>query len=202
MILIMIGALSLAQYIDPDFSWFGGVSCVVISIISLLLYVSTINAKPWTLLKKLDWHTVLFLIAIFILVTMLEKRGVITKLVENMELLSDLSPFMLFTAVVWVSVMVSAFIDNIPYITAMLPIVIGFSEGVEVPAELLVFGVLIGACLGGNITPIGASANIVAIGILGRKGHHPSFWEFAKIGLPFTLAATIPAYLLLWIIYK
>ena len=83
----------------------------------------------------------------------------------------------------------------------MLHVVIGFSDRLSMPPEVLVFGVLIGACLGGNITPIGASANIVAVGILDKNGHHTSFLDFVRIGLPFTIAATASSYLLLWWAY-
>ncbi len=201
MIVVMIVTLSLAQYVDPDFEWFGGVSCMFLALLALLMHLFASGERAWPMVRNLDWSTVMFLIAIFLLVNMLEERGAIGKMVEKMRLLSHLSPFIVFTAVVWISVIISAFIDNIPYVTAMLPIVIGFSEGLEMPPALLVFGVLIGACLGGNITPIGASANIVAVGILDREGHHTSFSDFLKIGITFTLAATIPAYLLLWFIY-
>jgi Na+/H+ antiporter NhaD/arsenite permease-like protein len=82
----------------------------------------------------------------------------------------------------------------------MIPVATVLSQGLGIPPQLLVFGLLIGSCLGGNVTPIGASANIVAVGLLRRQGYHVSFWEFVKIGLPFTLAATLGSYFfVLWI---
>jgi Na+/H+ antiporter NhaD/arsenite permease-like protein len=153
------------------------------------------------LVLSIDWGTVAFLAAVFALVHMLEERGAIDALVRRLDVLSDVSPFLIFTIVVWFSVAISAFIDNVPYITAMLPVVIGFSQTMKISPELLAFGVLIGSCMGGNITPIGASANLVAVGILEREGRHLSFGSFVKIGLPFTVAATVVAYLVLWLIY-
>jgi Na+/H+ antiporter NhaD/arsenite permease-like protein len=143
-----------------------------------------------------------FLAGIFVIVAMLEERGVIAALVDRLGSHGDASPFIVYSAVVWVSVLISAFIDNVPYITAMLPVVIGIAGRLGMSSELLVFGLLIGSCLGGNITPIGASANIVALGILDRTGNHVGFRSFVRIGLPFTLAATAAAYIALWLVWR
>ena len=83
----------------------------------------------------------------------------------------------------------------------MLPLVTGLSASLGVNPALLAFGLLIGSCMGGNITPIGATTNLVAIGILDREGRHISFGDFVRIGLPFTVAATTAAWLVLWWIY-
>ncbi|MBD3178442.1 MAG: arsenic transporter, partial [Candidatus Latescibacteria bacterium] len=111
-------------------------------------------------------------------------------------------PFLVLTAVVWFSVAVSAFIDNVPYIAAMFPVVHGMAGNLQIPHEMLFLGVLIGSCVGGNITPIGAAANLTAIGILRREGRPVSFGSFVRIGLPFTLAATTASYLLLYLLYR
>jgi Na+/H+ antiporter NhaD/arsenite permease-like protein len=103
---------------------------------------------------------------------------------------------------VWLAVFLSAFIDNVPFLAAMLPVAISLSQRLSVAPQLLLFGLLIGASLGGNITPIGASANIVACGLLKKQGYPVSFKEFAKIGLPFTLAAVTAAYLFVWLIWS
>jgi len=99
--------------------------------------------------------------------------------------------FVAFALIISFSVLFSAFICNIPYVTAMLPVVHRLGMHLDDSPYLLVFGLLIGACLGGNITPIGASANIVGVGLLKKVGHPIRFIEFVKIGLPFTLAATL-----------
>ena len=98
--------------------------------------------------------------------------------------------------------LLSGFIDNVPYVTAMLPVVIRFATEAGLPVELFAFGLLIGACLGGNITPIGASANVVAVGLLHREGHPISFGRFMKMGFPFTVAATAASYVVLWFVYR
>ena len=137
------------------------------------------------------------------LVYMLEQNGVIDALVSKLSILHGASPFVVLSAVVWFSVLVSAFIDNVPYITAMLPVVQGLAaEMPDIHPELLILGVLIGSCMGGNITPIGAAANLTAVGILKKEGRLVSFWEFVKIGLPFTFADTVAAYAALYFFYR
>jgi len=127
---------------------------------------------------------------------------VIEAFVTKLDVLRGVHPFILFSAIVWSSVLLSAFIDNVPYVTAMLPVVITFARDASMPVELFSFGLLIGACLGGNITPIGASANVVAVGLLKREGRHVSFGSFMKMGIPFTVAAVSAAYLALWLTYR
>ena len=131
---------------------------------------------------------------------------------ETLGLLATLgggNVFLMYTVIVWASVLISAFIDNIPYVATMIPVIGGLAAQMA-PAlgvdPLLVgiplyFGLLSGATLGGNITPIGASANITAIGILRKEGHTVTNGDFFKIGIPFTLSAIIPAYIYVWLVF-
>ncbi|MCD8001753.1 MAG: arsenic transporter, partial [Oscillospiraceae bacterium] len=109
--------------------------------------------------------------------------------------------FLIYTILIWGSVAVSAFIDNIPYVATMLPVTQSLAAGLGADPTVLYFGLLCGATLGGNLTPIGASANITGIGILRKEGHEVTTRDFLSIGVPFTLAAVIPAYIYLWIFY-
>ena len=109
--------------------------------------------------------------------------------------------FVLYTDIVWASVLISAFIDNIPYVATMIPIIGGLAAVLNVDPTALYFGLLSGATLGGNCTPIGASANITGIGILRREGYTVKNADFFKIGIPFNMAAIIPAYIYLWLMY-
>ena len=83
----------------------------------------------------------------------------------------------------------------------MIPVAKLVASSLGVGPELFLFGLLIGTSLGGNITPIGASANVVAVGLLRKEGRHVSFFDFMKIGLPFTLAAVGAAYIVLWFVW-
>ena len=84
----------------------------------------------------------------------------------------------------------------------MLPVLQGVTASLGIAPYLLYFGLLCGATLGGNITPVGASCNIAGVGMLRKEGHEVSFWDFARIGIPFTLAAVIGAYVFLWVLWR
>ena len=109
--------------------------------------------------------------------------------------------FVMYTLIVFVSVLVSAFIDNIPYVATMLPVVTGIAAMMGISPYLFDFGLLIGATLGGNITPVGASANIAGIGILRKNGYEVKNSDFFRVGIPFTLVAVLSGYLFLWFVW-
>jgi Na+/H+ antiporter NhaD/arsenite permease-like protein len=130
------------------------------------------------------------------------QAGVIDLLADMIASAGGKSTFILYTVIVWGSVLISAFIDNIPYVATMLPVLTGISARTGIDPCLLYFGLLTGATLGGNITPIGASANITGVGILRREGYEVSFPEFARIGIPFTLVAVMGGYLMIWFLWS
>ena len=111
------------------------------------------------------------------------------------------NPFMLYTLIVFASVVLSAFIDNIPYVATMLPVVEGIAAMMGVAPYVFYFGLLSGATLGGNLTPIGASANIAAIGILRKNGETVKLRDFLRIGVPFTLSAVLAGYVYIWLVW-
>ena len=128
-------------------------------------------------------------------------EGVIDALAALLAKLGAGNPFLMYTIIVWASVIISAFIDNIPYVATMIPVIAGIAMEMGIDSTALYFGLLSGATLGGNCTPIGASANITGIGILRKEGHEVSNGDFFKIGIPFTLSAIVPAYILIWILF-
>ena len=97
--------------------------------------------------------------------------------------------------------LISAFVDNIPYVATMLPVLTAVTTTLSMEPYLLYFGLLSGATLGGNITPVGASANITAVGLLKKEGYQVSFKDFIQIGIPYTLTAVITGYLYFWFIW-
>lgn len=107
-----------------------------------------------------------------------------------------------FIVIILVSVVISGFVDNVPYIIVMLPVVATIPTGMGLSPELYMFALLIDSCLGGNLTPFGASANVVAIGILKKQGITVTFIDWLKIGLPFTLITTITSSVVLWFIWR
>lgn len=152
-------------------------------------------------LREIDFQTLLLLASLFIIIAGVERAGVLDWLAEKMVLLGGGNLFIVYTVIVWVSVLMSAFIDNIPYVATMLPVVAGIANTMGCTPYVLFFGLLTGATLGGNITPIGASANIAAIGILRKEGYEVKNKQFFRIGLPFTLVAVLVGYLYIWFVW-
>lgn len=155
--------------------------------------------QEWkTAVREFDWQTVVLLLSLFVVVAGISNVGIIDDIAAFFVKVGGGSLFLLYTLLVWGSVLISAFIDNIPYVSAMLPVVAGIASMMGIEPYLLYFGLLCGSTLGGNLTPIGASANITGIGILRKNGYEVSNKEFARISVPFTLVAVTTGYLFLW----
>lgn len=152
-------------------------------------------------LREIDLTTLGLLLGLFVVIGGITEAGVIDALASLLVKVSGSNLFFVYTLIVWASVLFSAFIDNIPYVTTMLPVVQGIAAMLGVDPTLLYFGLLTGSTLGGNLTPIGASANITAIGILRRKGYTVTNRDFLRVGLPFTLTAVTAGYLFLWVVW-
>ena len=152
-------------------------------------------------LKAIDFETIGLLLGLFLMIGGIAEQGVIDAAAGLLAKAGNGNIFVLYTIIVWASVLISAFIDNIPYVATMIPVIAGIATTLNIDPTVLYFGLLSGATLGGNCTPIGASANIAGIGILRKEGYTVKNSDFFKIGIPFTLAAIIPAYIYLWLAY-
>jgi len=201
-LVILIFALAISSFFDTGFSYMAGVICIVFGIISLLWEKFVNKGSIVEGMKSLDWETTFFLMGIFILVGSIALTGWVEVISNFLSGLVGGNIFLGYTLVVFVSVFVSAFVDNVPFLAAMLPVAISMSTKLQINPSLFLFGLLIGTSLGGNITPIGASANIVACSLLKKEGYEVKFKDFAKIGLPFTLVAVSAAYLFVWFIWS
>ena len=152
-------------------------------------------------LRSIDLETIGLLLGLFLMIGGIKAQGVIDAAANLLAQAGGGNVFLLYTIIVWASVLISAFIDNIPYVATMIPVIASLAAAMNIDPTALYFGLLSGATLGGNCTPIGASANITGIGILRKAGHEVSNGDFFKIGIPFTLAAVIPAYVLIWVMF-
>lgn len=151
--------------------------------------------------KSVDFNTLLLLIGLFIVIEGINEAGVIDAIAGVFVKVGGNSLFLMYTLIVFASVAISAFVDNIPYVATMLPVVKGIALAMGVEPYLLYFGLLIGATLGGNLTPVGASANIAGIGILQKEGYEVSTRDFMRIGVPFTAVAVLSGYVVTWLIW-
>ena len=152
-------------------------------------------------LKAIDYETLALLAGLFLVIRGIERAGIIDDLSHIITGMGGGNLFLTYTIIVWASVLISAFVDNIPYTATMLPVVGGVAAALGVDQTVLCFGLLVGATLGGNLTPVGASANIAACGILRREGYEVSAGQFMRIGVPFTLMAVLTGYVLCWLFY-
>jgi len=201
-----IGLLILASF-APE-SWnlpaeTNGLICCALLVIGLIYtFARSRNLEAVTgPLKSIDFETLGLLVGLFLMIGGIAHEGVIDALAQLLAKLGAGSPFLMYTIIVWASVLISAFIDNIPYVATMIPVIAGIAVEMGCDPTVFYFGLLSGATLGGNCTPIGASANITGIGILRKNGHEVTNADFFKIGIPFTLAAIVPAYILLWLLF-
>ena len=154
--------------------------------------------------KEIDYYTIILLTGLFVVIGGIKNAGVIDIIGNAISKVggSSGSVFIVYTVIVWMSVILSAFIDNIPYTATMLTVIPVIAVNLGIDPKIMYYGLLCGATLGGNLTPIGASANIAGIGILRKEGHEVKATTFMKYGVPFTLAAVITGYLLIWLIWK
>lgn len=152
-------------------------------------------------LKEIDVNTIGMLCGLFVVIEGISRAGIIDAIAGWFSSIGEGNIFLLYTMIVFASVILSAFIDNIPYVAAMLPVVEGIALKTGTDPTVLYFGLLSGATLGGNITPFGASANVTGIGILRKEGYEVSNKDFFKIGVPFTLTAVLIGYVLIWLIW-
>ena len=161
-------------------------------------------------LEEVEWTTLLFFAGLFVLVHSLQYMGVINFIGEYVEQAivwfpqGDDGIIRLTAAMVillWVSAVASAFIDNIPYTATMIPIVLQISQGANVELGPLIWALAFGACLGGNGTLIGASANVVMAGMSEEAGYPVSFNEFFKAGFPMMILTTAIVTLYMVLVY-
>lgn len=201
--------LIVASFIDLSFlptfisENINGVICISIMIITLILEM--IRQQRFDVLtrtlKEIDYETIVLLGSLFVVIASIRQAGVIDWIADFFYQIGGNNLFLMYTIIVWASVFLSAFIDNIPYVATMLPVVTALAASMGVNPTVLYFGLLVGATLGGNLTPVGASANIAGIGILRKEGYEVTGKQFMKISVPYTLAAVSSAYVVVWIFW-
>ncbi|MBO4854455.1 MAG: arsenic transporter [Oscillospiraceae bacterium] len=178
-----------------------GIICCALAAIGCICALVRRRGNVAELWKAIDYKTLLLLSGLFMVIEGITRAGVIDAVAALFVKLGGGSRLLMYMLIVAVSVLLSAFIDNIPYVATMLPVVSGIAQLMGIAPYLFQFGLLIGATLGGNITPVGASANIAGIGILQKEGYQVSTGDFMRIGVPFTLIAAAVGALAVWLCY-
>jgi Na+/H+ antiporter NhaD/arsenite permease-like protein len=155
----------------------------------ILLFISGIDSE--LVLIEVEWKTIFFFSGLFILVGGIEATGVISMMAEGVIAMTGGDLFLTAMAILWVSAIASAFIDNIPFVATMIPLILQLGEMSDINIYPLWWALSLGACLGGNGTAIGASANVVAIGMAEREGFRITFGHYFKIAFPVMLITIV-----------
>jgi len=174
-------------------------STIAITGAVLLLFIS--GVKPEKVLLDVEWKTIFFFSGLFIVVGGIVETGVISWFAQEVIALTGGDLFLTAMAILWVAAIASAFVDNIPFTATMIPMIIelGVITGMDVTP--LWWALSLGACLGGNGTAIGASANVVAIGMADREGYRISFGHYFKIAFPVMLLTIVISTVYILLVY-
>lgn len=203
LLLLTIGLLIVASQFPEKPELTNGIICMTLGVIGTIY--EGLKARSMivvrNVLTSVDYKTLLLLCGLFMVIEGITQAGVIDAVAAAFVSFGGSSVLLMYIMIVGVSVLLSAFIDNIPYVATMLPVVTGIAALMGISPYLFDFGLLIGATLGGNITPVGASANIAGIGILQNNGYKVSTKDFIRIGVPFTLIAAMVGALVIWVFY-
>ncbi len=203
-LIVLVISLIIASFIPNTPNLTNGIICITIALIVMMLDTVKTKNKNRVLddLRGVDYQTLILLISLFLVIEGIKDVGIINDFANFIVKIGGNNTFLLYTIIVWGSALLSVFIDNIPYVATMLPVVQSVSLSLGINPYLLYFGLLSGATLGGNLTPIGASANIAACGLLKKEGKDVSFKDFIKIGAPLTLSALTVGYIFIWCIWR
>lgn len=166
---------------------------------SLLMLISGID--PEEILLEVEWPTIFFFTALFVLVGGLEVVGVIEFLASKVLMLTQGNLFMTVMLVLWGSAIISAFLDNIPFVATMIPLIKSIAALSAMNVTPLWWALALGACLGGNGTLVGASANVIVSGMLQRHGEKLGFVNYMKVGFPVMLGSVAISSVYLIIMY-
>lgn len=203
MLILMVVLLIAASFLPDKPETTNGLICMVLAVVTIVLEALREKGSRGMkgALESVDLETLVLLLSLFCVIAGVSNIGIIDDFAQWIVKVGGDNLFLLYTMIVWGSVLISAFVDNIPYVATMLPVLSVVTAHMGVEPYLLYFGLLCGATLGGNLTPVGASANITATGLLRKQGYEVKFRDFARIGIPFTLTAVMVGYLFIWIFW-
>lgn len=203
-LLAMIFGLAAVSFLPFELPYLSGLFVLALGIISVLWFHFSQKKSlkdVWELVKGLDWETIFFLLGIFVVVGAIQEIGLLEDFALLLAKICGGSELLAFIIILAVSVVISGFVDNVPYIIAMLPVAGSMAVAMGIDKELLMFALLVGSCLGGNLTPFGASANVVSMGIVKKEGYPMKFSGWLKVAVPFTILTTGVAALVLWLLW-
>ncbi|HHT26260.1 MAG TPA: hypothetical protein GXZ82_03280 [Firmicutes bacterium] len=201
---VMIVLLIVASFVPNTPATINGMICMSLFLVGLIrqMFVSKNTSCMKDALASIDYPTILLLLGLFVMIGGIVEIGLVNDISQMFVKVGSGNIFFIYTLIVWGSALVSAFIDNIPFVATMLPVVSGIASTLGVDPTLLYFGLLSGATLGGNLLPIGSSAGIAGLGILRKEGYEATTKDFLQISVPFDIISVTVAYVLIWVIWS
>lgn len=202
---MIIGLGLISAFSSGGIHLASGLLCIVLAAIGLGWLRFAMQESRTTItdmLRGLDWDTMAFLAGIFIVIGSISATGALDVAARWLAGVIGGNSALGYVIIIAFSVIISGFVDNVPYIVAMLPVASGLAAHMQVKPELFMFGLLIGSCMGGNLTPFGASANVVAVSLSKKAGSKVSFFSWLKLAGPFTLITTLVAALATYAVWK
>ena len=172
-----------------------------IAIVGAVVLLTISKLKPEKILLEVEWSTIIFFCGLFILVGGLQESGAIKLLAEWVLSITHGNLLLTTMAVLWVSAIASAFIDNIPFVATMIPMIKDMGQLSGMDLAPLWWALSLGACLGGNGTIIGASANVIAVGMAKERGHKITFKNYFKLAFPMTILTVIISTVYLYLVF-
>ena len=164
-----------------------GLSVASIGVIAAILTLVVAWKRAFHIMKRVDWRTLLFFVGLFITVSGLKETGLLERLANYISQITGGSLILVIPVILWFSAFASAIIDNIPFAATMVPVIAGISQSAGIPLPPLAWALALGTDIGGNATPIGASANVVSTAIAEREGYPITWRRYLKYAIPATV---------------
>ena len=194
-ILFVLGVASLA--IGPEFGVRPGIVGFTVGVIALVMGRNYLKE----MLVEFDWNSFFFIMGVFMVIYTLNASGLLKDFADLVVHVGIDNPAAMLAFLVWISVALSSFMDNVPYTILMIPVCQNLAAVFGIEAWSLLYGMLVGTGIGGNITPVGATANVFACGILEKQGGKVELVRYLKFSIPFSVAAVLACHILIHIIW-
>jgi Na+/H+ antiporter NhaD/arsenite permease-like protein len=178
-----------------------GMSVALVGVIAATLTLLYGWRKAGSLIKRVDWRTLLFFFGLFVTVGGMEETGVLKMVAVWIGQISGGSLFAVIPIIIWISAIASAVVDNIPFAATMVPVIRQLAATAGFDLHTLAWTLALGTDIGGNATPIGASANVVGTAIAEREGYRISWGRYMKYSLPAMILVVLMCNIYLWIRY-
>jgi Na+/H+ antiporter NhaD/arsenite permease-like protein len=195
-VLFVLGVAALM--VGPEFGLRPGIVGFAAGVIALWMGG---RSELREMLVEFDWNSFLFIMGIFMVIHTLTVSGLLDDFGRGVVHAGLTQPTAMLALLTWLSVALSSFMDNVPYTILMIPVCKSLAASLGIAAWPLLYGMLVGTGIGGNITPVGATANVFACGILEKHGHKVPLGQYMKISIPFSVAAVATAHILLQMIW-